>query len=825
MVRQMVTADGRIVGIDNFGDGVREKVKEATNPSFVLAGLVMSAIGGLLIYGSFGGWITFQPAVFGMVGIGVVAGGLWLVNQRVRVQLEKLDTKWRIALAGGLLIAGAVLMGLAVHDESPLLAAVAVVFLVAGLLAVGAVLGEPTHAAWPAGVAVGPPLVLLAPHLLSLGPALVAVLIGLSLSKRGVRSVCKGTVGQARLATRSGLGLVAIGGILLVQASRKSSGSLALVGGGLFLLGIIALSEAWPRLGLRPIQPFVLAIVGGVLFFVATYLMHQRLSLPGLALFTVAVVIFLVGASPVVRGEILLLVVLLGVLSVWVLIDRTDRTPLDPNPDPNPKGRILALGDSYISGEGSPSFFPGTNHKGENECRRSSNAYPYRVAVLLDMGLDFYSCSGATAAQVHDKPHQKGSPSGVVGKEPQLENPINPNTKLVLVSIGGNDALFGDVGKGCIFPGDCEALRQLWLTNLEQIGPAITESFVAIKDKLPKVPIVAVPYPLMVMPDTCGASLLHDAEHKFLSEFITQLDDLIRISAAHAGIHFFEGGLFAFDGQRICEHDKVGTAMNVVNVNPMEGSFVNRVSPANWTHGSLHPKPAGHQMMAEALASWLKGFLPSLDPNEPNPKAKPEVTLNLRNLDATPVLARPIPVPTPEECPGTQNVSPFASSSTIFDFNDKTRTPNKDLPPFGLDARPETVCMTTPGGSWVAAKAPDVTTVDGRVLVRPTRPDASRELPYQQFLYQDANDGWQLRIVHFCSREPKCPHGGDAFLARQGADAARELALPVMALFVSGWLVAIGLSKRERDEDLTGPYGGAAAAGIAGPGPPDNVGQ
>ncbi len=174
-------------------------------------------------------------------------------------------------------------------------------------------------------------------------------------------------------------------------------------------------------------------------------------------------------ASFVVRGEVFLLVVAVGLATVWLVDDRTATDPLDPNKDaPN---RILALGDSYIAGEGAPEFFPGTNTKGEkknekNECRRSPAAYPYLLAVEKGWGLDFYACSGAKAEHIHKTAQMEGSPEGIVGGRAQLENVKEEDKqkiKLVLVSIGGNDAAFGHIGRGCILPGSCADRREFWL--------------------------------------------------------------------------------------------------------------------------------------------------------------------------------------------------------------------------------------------------------------------------------------------------------------------------------------------------------------------------
>lgn len=120
-------------------------------------------------------------------------------------------------------------------------------------------------------------------------------------------------------------------------------------------------------------------------------------------------------------------------------------------PEPyNP--RVIIIGDSYISGEGSGS--DGTYDLDPGRCHRSSNAWA--LAVVSDLGLkvdrdaDFRACSGAEIVHLisGDYPSE-GSP-------PQIDKEIQNDVRLVLLSIGGNDpeVKFGSVVTACIF-GNC----------------------------------------------------------------------------------------------------------------------------------------------------------------------------------------------------------------------------------------------------------------------------------------------------------------------------------------------------------------------------------
>ena len=236
-------------------------------------------------------------------------------------------------------------------------------------------------------------------------------------------------------------------------------------------------------------------------------------------------------------GELVVFGLVIAAALLWAMADRTDPALLDPHPDADQ--RIVALGDSYISGEGSERFFPGTDAVGgdHNECRRASTAYSYRVAEDLGMGLDFLACSGARTIDILPAVAPEESTAGAMdvpadcealldlGAQSQLgqmpDSPVDiagiyrqiyslcqlPNRDRIavaLVSIGGNDAWFSEIAEGCFLPGTCAELRELWLGNVEALGPAIRDVYRSLRVALDGVPIVAMPYPIMLNPQPCG---------------------------------------------------------------------------------------------------------------------------------------------------------------------------------------------------------------------------------------------------------------------------------------------------------------------------------
>ncbi|MGI3780262.1 MAG: SGNH/GDSL hydrolase family protein [Janthinobacterium lividum] len=134
-----------------------------------------------------------------------------------------------------------------------------------------------------------------------------------------------------------------------------------------------------------------------------------------------------------------------------------------------------AFGDSYSAGEGTNSYLPGTDAPGTNVCHRSTVAYSQLLATGLNVVSDgFVACSGAvTADMFHPNNNKNQEPDGSL--EPaqlcQLDaehgvdacgssrKPVlGPATKLVTLTIGGNDAGLAKVVQTCVF-GDAGRYR------------------------------------------------------------------------------------------------------------------------------------------------------------------------------------------------------------------------------------------------------------------------------------------------------------------------------------------------------------------------------
>jgi lysophospholipase L1-like esterase len=291
---------------------------------------------------------------------------------------------------------------------------------------------------------------------------------------------------------------------------------------------------------------------------------------------------------------------------------------------------LVAMGDSYMSGEGARTYYEGTNHQGTNECRRAPSAYPPEVVRRDDASIPddvvFLACSGATTSDIA-APAGAGAAEGEDAAEADQLRQLarvradhDIDLGLVVVSIGGNDARFGDVARTCVAPGDCSVLRDRWLDALTDVGPAVTRTYAAIRTAVgPDVPVVALPYPVPLNDSGCSWSALTGGEHRFLADFTRRLDGVLRGAAADAGVHFLDEMVTAFADEdlRLCDRGPSSVGVNFLAANPVEGLMRDRIDPRNWFHNSLHPNARGHRAMAAVLADWIEAHpdLPATPPS------------------------------------------------------------------------------------------------------------------------------------------------------------------------------------------------------------------
>ncbi len=280
---------------------------------------------------------------------------------------------------------------------------------------------------------------------------------------------------------------------------------------------------------------------------------------------------------------------------------------------------MVALGDSFISGEGAKRYLTGTGSK-DNVCHRANTAYPYLVAKNLDYRLVTAACSGAVTDDVIRSGQHPHSPSDVLGGRKQLE--VLDRSDLVgspadidvlVLSIGGNDAGFGDIVRTCLDEKNCQRHDVTWMARLENVAPALKATYDAIAAKVPQARRIVMTYPQTMVPTQCAPGLAPGEVRWVNNRFLPRLDSIITFQASLAGFEVVDN-TDSFAGARVCEDGELtrGRAANVFSLERVHGRF--GLDPAAITRGSFHPTEIGHALLAARLLSEVTSVAESPDP-------------------------------------------------------------------------------------------------------------------------------------------------------------------------------------------------------------------
>ena len=283
--------------------------------------------------------------------------------------------------------------------------------------------------------------------------------------------------------------------------------------------------------------------------------------------------------------------------------------------------QYLAMGDSYISGEGAFNYRSGTDTE-TNRCHQSLSSYPYLMAHLFDSFADV-ACSGAVIDNVvgNDKNHNDfqtkpsdATPSRAQEKVAQsnhvpgvlIQSKFSrvDNPEVITLSIGGNDVHFSEIVKRCVVPlnnfssasSNCYQTyedRLELITSINNQFNNLVLTYNTLKSNAPDRRIYVVGYPQVVATDgDCGLNVrLSQSDRAFASQLIAYLDYVIEQATNKSGV-FYVDTQHAFDGHKLCEPSPA----------------VNGLTEGNdsWTrlgNESYHPNARGHQLLADAVQS------------------------------------------------------------------------------------------------------------------------------------------------------------------------------------------------------------------------------
>lgn len=159
-------------------------------------------------------------------------------------------------------------------------------------------------------------------------------------------------------------------------------------------------------------------------------------------------------------------------------------------------GGYVALGDSYTSGPGIPA-----ERADAGTCDRSDRNYPSLVAeALRPAAFADVSCSGAVTGDV----------TAARGATPPQVDAIGPDTTLVTLGIGGNDAGFAPAVATCVVLGliDAEGApcnahftsggADRLAAAVDAVGPKVGAVLAEVRERAPRATVLLLGYPALL---------------------------------------------------------------------------------------------------------------------------------------------------------------------------------------------------------------------------------------------------------------------------------------------------------------------------------------
>lgn len=315
---------------------------------------------------------------------------------------------------------------------------------------------------------------------------------------------------------------------------------------------------------------------------------------------------------------VLIVVLALVITAVAALVAHTALVPAAGDPAPA-RGQpvagalsIVALGDSYMAGEGAGTFYRGTDRPGRSTCHRSPTAYPVRVADALAARLAFVACSGARTYNIgtsfpvtRTRPRVQHERSG---EGLQIETlRAHADADVVLLSIGGNDARFSEIVALCAGRGvSCVPKASDWLDGLDAVvQPVLRELYDEVARTVgptARIYVTTYPAPFGRGVTRCGAVGMAKDEVGFVRRFVDRLNDQIRLAAAYAGFAVVDLS-DALQAGGLCARDGAPPAINGWRLQKNDGL---PHTPMDAIRGSFHPTERGHARMAASVVEHVR---------------------------------------------------------------------------------------------------------------------------------------------------------------------------------------------------------------------------
>ena len=231
-----------------------------------------------------------------------------------------------------------------------------------------------------------------------------------------------------------------------------------------------------------------------------------------------------------------------------------------------PAVHYVALGDSYSSGVGAGDYISASG-----SCERSEKAYPEQWAdAHSPAAFVSVACSGATTADV------------LSSQVPAL----SAGTKLVSITIGGNDAGFASVMETCVLSSTTSCLNAVSAAEAfvaSQLPARLDNTLAVIGRDAPNARVIVLGYPdLYDLSRSSSCIGLSTADRTALNGGADDLDGALA-TAAKAYRDTFADVRGQFAGHEICDS---GSWLNSVDIFALSSSY--------------HPTAAGQE----------RGYLP-----------------------------------------------------------------------------------------------------------------------------------------------------------------------------------------------------------------------
>jgi lysophospholipase L1-like esterase len=247
-----------------------------------------------------------------------------------------------------------------------------------------------------------------------------------------------------------------------------------------------------------------------------------------------------------------------------------------------PSARYVAMGSSYAAGSGLGSIKPDTPPR----CQRSALNYATLLAARLHLELTDASCGGATTAHI----------LGPWGELPPQIDALTADTRLVTITIGGNDVGFvmNLMIASCVSTAQngrpCPSMRQVTEADWAKLEDNFRQIARQVRTRAPAARLVFVDY-VSILPTqgTCPAIPLSPANADILRAAAQRLSDINSKVAREEGAEIFQAGALS----------RSHTACDAA---PWSVGAPGSAPGAPW-----HPNAAGMKAIADGLAAKLGG--------------------------------------------------------------------------------------------------------------------------------------------------------------------------------------------------------------------------